>query len=209
MAIANPRERPAGRVGWLQCSTRPNGRGFRPEAQDTGDVRTNDRLAACSPRHCSDYACVSQEGPQYFRYAVHPPLSRPPTVSDCMPSPMERPSALDQPHTSPGHDAHSHEFTGLYRETDEGIWRGHSLECSIWWHHQHRQREGMDQRSTGIPFHHRGAAKEFLLEWRQDTQGAGRLPRDSQRASDREAVGGLSRQAYTVGAHVPARRAER
>ena len=67
----------------------------------------------------------------------------------------------------------------------------------------------MDQRSTGIPFDHRGAAKEFLLERRQDTLGAGRLPRDSQRAPDREAVGRLPRQAYTVGAHVPAQRAER
>ena len=52
---------------------------------------------------------------QEFWDAIHPHHSRPPTVSDCMPSPMERSSALDQRHTSPGYDAHSHEFPGLYR----------------------------------------------------------------------------------------------
>ena len=45
--------------------------------------------------------------------------SRPPTVSDCMPSPMERASVLDERHTSPGYDACSHEFPGLYRNTDD------------------------------------------------------------------------------------------
>ena len=39
---------------------------------------------------------------------------------------MERSSALEQRHTSPGYDAHSHEFPGLYRNTDEGILRGYS-----------------------------------------------------------------------------------
>ena len=63
------------------------------------------------------------------------------------------------------------------------------------WHHQ---REGLDPRSTGIPFHHRVVTKEFLLERRQDIQGAERLSRDSQRAPDREAVGGLPGQAYTA-----------
>ena len=42
-------------------------------------------------------------------YAIHPRLSRPPTVSDRMPSAIERPSALDRPHTSPKHNAHSRE----------------------------------------------------------------------------------------------------
>lgn len=52
--------------------------------------------------------------------------------------------------------------------TDEGIWRGHSYERSVWWHHQHRQREGLDQCSTGIPSHHCRVAAEFLLKWRED-----------------------------------------
>ena len=102
-----------------------------------------------------------------------------------------------------------HEFPGLYRDTDEGIWHGPSHERSVWWHHQHRQWEGLDQRSTGIPSHHHRAAAEFLLKRHQDILGAERLPRDSQRAPDREAMGGLPRQAYTAGVHVPARRAER
>ena len=82
------------------------------EGQDTGCVRTDDRLTACSSRH---------ESSQQLWDAVHQHHSRPPTVSYCMPSPMERSSALDQRHTSPGYDAHSREFPGLYRNTDEGI----------------------------------------------------------------------------------------
>ena len=39
---------------------------------------------------------------------------------------MERSTALDHCHTSQGYGAHFHEFPGLYRNTDEGIWRGHS-----------------------------------------------------------------------------------
>ena len=34
---------------------------------------------------------------------------------------MERSSALDQRHTSPGYDAHSHEFPRLCRNTDEAF----------------------------------------------------------------------------------------
>ena len=55
----------------------------------------------------NNYACESREGSQQFWDAGHQHHSRPPTVSDCMPSPMERSSALDQRHTSPGYDAHS------------------------------------------------------------------------------------------------------
>ena len=142
-------------------------------------------------------------------FGMHPHHSRPPTVSDCMPCPMERSSALDQRHTSLGYDAHSHEFPRLCRNTDEGIRRGRSHQCSVCWHHQHSQQKGLDQCSTGIPSHHCHVAAEFLLEWRQDIRGAECLPGDSQRAPDREATGGLLCQAYTVVAHVPARRAER
>ena len=63
---------------------------------------------------------------------------------------------------------HSHEFPGLYGNTDEGILRGHSHQRSVCWHHQHSQRKGFDQWSTGIPSHHCRVAAEFLLEWRQD-----------------------------------------
>ena len=42
---------------------------------------------------------------------AYPRLSLPPIVSDCIPSAIERTSALDRPHTSPRHDAHSHERT--------------------------------------------------------------------------------------------------
>ena len=63
---------------------------------------------------------------------------------------MERSSALDQRHTSPGYGAHSHEFHGLCRNTDEGIRSGHSHQRSVWWYHQHSQRKGLDQCSTGM-----------------------------------------------------------
>ena len=41
--------------------------------------------------------------PSVHGTTVHLRLSRPRTVSYCMTSAMERPSALDQPHTSPRH----------------------------------------------------------------------------------------------------------
>ena len=110
---------------------------------------------------------ITTLGSQQFWDAVHQHHSRPPTVSDCMPSPMERSSALDQRRTSPGYDAHS-QFPGLYMNTDEGIWRGHCHQRSTCWHHQHAQRKGLDQSSTGISSHHCHVAAEFLLEWRQD-----------------------------------------
>ena len=44
---------------------------------------------------------------------------------------MERSSALDQRHTSPVYDAHSHELPGLCRNTDEGIRSGHSQQRSV------------------------------------------------------------------------------
>ena len=138
------------------------------ETQDIGYIHTDDRLTACSPRHCNNYACESREGSQHFWDAVHQHHSRPPTVSYCMPSPMERSSALDQRHTSPGYDAHSYEFPGLYRNTEEGIWHGHFHQRGVCWHHQHSKRKGLDQCSTGIPSHHCRVAAEFLLECRQD-----------------------------------------
>ena len=61
------------------------------------------------------------------------------------------------------------EFAVLYRNTDEGIWRGHSHQRTFCWQHQHSQRKWLDQWSTGIPSHHCRVAAEFLLEWRQDT----------------------------------------
>ena len=128
-------------------------------------VRTYARLATCPPRHRYDNACVLP--PKYSEclwYAVHPCLSRPPTVSYCMPSAIERPSALDRPHTSPVHDANSHEFHGLHRNIDEIIWRGGSYERSIWLHHQHHQWEGLDQCSMGISSYNRRVAAEFLLK---------------------------------------------
>ena len=97
-------------------------------------------------------------------YVVHPCLSRPPTVSYCMPSAIERPSALDRPHTSPVHYANSHEFHGLHRNIYEIIWRGGSYERSVWLHHQHHQWEGMDQCSMGISSYNRRVAAEFLLK---------------------------------------------
>ena len=69
---------------------------------------------------------------------------------------------------------------GLYRNTVEGIWHGHSHHRSICCHHQHSQRKGLNQCSTGIPYHHCRVAAEFLLEWRQDIRGADCLPGDSQ-----------------------------
>ena len=77
---------------------------------------------------------------------------------------IERPSALDRHHTSPMHDAHSHEFPGLHRNIDEIIWRGGSYERSVWLHHQHHQWEGLDQCSTGISSYNRCVAAEFLLK---------------------------------------------
>ena len=44
---------------------------------------------------------------------------------------MERSSALDQRHTSPVYDAHSHEFPGLCRKTDEGIRSGHLISAAF------------------------------------------------------------------------------
>ena len=85
-----------------------------------------------------------------------------------MPSPMEQSYALDQRHTSPGYEAHSHEFTGLYRNTEEGIWRGHSHQRCFCLHHPNSQRKGLDQCSTGKPSHHCRVAAEFRLECRQD-----------------------------------------
>ena len=124
------------------------------EAQDTCCVRTDDRFTACSPRHCNNYACDSREGSQQFWDAVHQHHSRPSTVSYCMPRPMERSSALDQRHNSHiSYDAHFHEFSGLYRNTDEGIWRGHSHQRSV-------QPKG--QCSTGIPCHHCCVAAEYF-----------------------------------------------
>ena len=138
------------RVGGLQCTTRPSDGGPRQHAKDTGGVRTYDRLATCSPRHRYDNACVPPKDSECLRYAVHTRLSRPPTLSDCIPSAIERPSALDRPHTSPMHDAHTHEFPGLHRNIDEIIWCGGSYERSVWLHHQHHQWEGLDQCSMGI-----------------------------------------------------------
>ena len=114
---------------------------------------------------------------------------------------MERSSALDQRHTSPGYDAHSHEFPGLYRNTDEGIWCEHSHQRSVSWHHQHSQRKGLRAYRLIIAvllqnFYSNGAKTyEVLIV----------LPGYSRRAPDREAMGELLCQAYTVVAHVPAR----
>ena len=74
---------------------------------------------------------------------------------------MERSSAPDQRHTSPGNDAHSREVPGLCRNTNEGIWRGHSHQRSVYWHHQHSQQKGKDQCLTGIPSHHCRDAAEY------------------------------------------------
>ena len=127
-------------------------------------VRTYSRLATCPPRHRYDNACLPPKYSECLWYAVHPCLSRPPTVSYCMPSAIERPSALDRPHTSPMHDAHSHEFHGLHRNIDEIIWRGGSYERSVWLHHQHHQWEALDQCSMGISSYNRRVAAEFLLK---------------------------------------------
>ena len=177
------------------------------EAQDTGCVRTDDRFTACSSRHSNNYACESRDGSQQFCDAVHQHHSRRPTVSYCMPSPMERSSALDQRHTSPGYDAQFHEFPGLYRNTDEGIWRGHSHQRSVFWHHQHSQRK--DQCSTGIPSHHCRVAAEFLLEWRPTYE---ELIVYLETARENTRPGGYEWTALSslhFVAHVPARRPER
>ena len=81
-----------------------------------------------------------------------------------MHSAIERPSALDRPHTSPMHDAHSREFPGLHRNIDESIWCGGSYEHSVWLQHQHHQWEGLDQCSTGTSSYNRCVAAEFLLK---------------------------------------------
>ena len=177
----------------------------RQQAKYTGGVRTDDRLATCPPRHRYDNACVPPKDSECLWYAVHTRLSRPPTLSDCMPSAMERSSALDRPHTSSRHDAHSHEFPGLHRNIDEIIWRGGSYERSVWLHHQHHQWEGLDQCSTGIASYNRSVVAEFLLKWGEDIPGAERLPGGSQRTPDWETMGGLPHQAYTDCAHVLAR----
>jgi len=122
---------------------------------------------------------------------------------------MERPSALNQLHTSPRNDVHSHEFLRLHSDTDEDIWRRRSRNNHVLWNHQHRLREGVDQRSTGISCYDRRFASEFLFELHQYTPGTERLSEDSQRIPDREAMGGLSRQAYTTATHVSVRRAKR
>ena len=127
-------------------------------------VRTYARLATCPPRHRYDNACVPPKYSECLRYVVHPCLSRPPTVSYCMPSAIERPSALDRPHTSPVHYANSHEFHGLHRSIYEIIWRGGSYERSVWLHHQHHQWEGLNQCSMGISSYNRRVAAEFLLK---------------------------------------------
>ena len=87
------------------------------------------RAPATSQRHwwCSDrwltrhlptptplwqLSCTSKDS-GFLWHAVHPRLSRPSIVSDYMPSAIERHWALDRPHTSPRHDAHSHERTRI------------------------------------------------------------------------------------------------
>ena len=57
-------------------------------------------IATCPPRHRYDNVCVPPKDSECIWFAVHPRLTRPPTVSDCMPRATERPSALDRPHTS-------------------------------------------------------------------------------------------------------------
>ena len=102
--------------------------------------------------------------PLWQRLCTSKVLWMPPTVSYCMPSAIERPSALDRPHTSPVHYANSHEFHGLHRNIDEIIWHGGSYERSVWLHHQHHQWEGLDQCSMGISSYNRRVAAEFLLK---------------------------------------------
>ena len=64
----------------------PSGGGLRQQAKYTGGVRTDDRLTTCPHRHRYDNACVPPKDSVCLWYAVHPRLSRHPTVSDCMPS---------------------------------------------------------------------------------------------------------------------------
>ena len=77
--------------------------------------------------------CISKRlsMPLVHGTTVHPRISWPPTVSDCMTSAMERPSALDQPHTSPRYDVHSREFPRLHINIDESSWRGGSHKHSV------------------------------------------------------------------------------
>ena len=68
-------------------------------------------IATCPHRHRYDNACVPPKDSECLWNAVHPRLSRPPIVSDCIPIAIKRTSALVRPHSSPRHDAHSHERT--------------------------------------------------------------------------------------------------
>ena len=99
-----------------------------------------------SPRHwsCSDQWSTAHPDtvittPMYLQRTLNSFGMQHTHLAVDMSGPMERASVLDERHTSPGYDTCSHEFPGLYRNTDETIWRGHSHRCSVCWHHQHSQ----------------------------------------------------------------------
>ncbi|KAG1674268.1 hypothetical protein GQR58_015168 [Nymphon striatum] len=55
-------------------------------------------------------------------------------------------------------------FLGCIGKLMKASWCGDSYQCSVCWNHQHCERKGLDQCSTGIPSHNCCVAAEFPLE---------------------------------------------